>query len=72
MEKSVSSGLNYSLKELEKEAAVICRDFAVFCDYIMENKVKLAKKKGNIGKKDCFALNALFHVKEEYENPTYS
>lgn len=62
---------NYNLKELEKEAGVVCRDFVVFCDYIITNKVKLAKKTGNIGKKDCFALNTLLHVKEKYENPTY-
>lgn len=62
---------DYNLKELEKEAAVVCRDFMVFCDYIVTNKVKLAKKTGNIGKKDCFALNALLHVKEKYGTPTY-
>lgn len=66
-----NSELDYNLKELEKEAAVVCRDFMTFCDYIVTNKVKLAKKTGNIGKKDCFALNALLHVKEKYENPTY-
>ena len=61
----------YNLNELEKEAAGICQDFTVFCDYVMENKVKLAKKTGNIGKKDCFALNSLLHVRQNYENPTY-
>ncbi len=33
----------YDLGELEKEAAV-CQDFAVFCGYIVENKVKTSKK----------------------------
>ena len=57
--------LNYNLKELEKEAVIVCRDFLAFCDYILTNKVKLAKKTGNIGKKDCFALNGLMHVREK-------
>lgn len=43
--------LDYSLKELEKEAAVVCRDFMVFCDYIVTNKVKLAKKQEISGKR---------------------
>ena len=63
--------INYNLKELEKEAAVVCQDFMVFCDHVVKNKVKLTKKTGNIGKKDCFALNALLHVREKYENPAY-
>ena len=41
----------YNLNELEKEAAVICQDFTVFCDYVMENKVKLAKKPEILGKR---------------------
>lgn len=61
----------YVLEDMEKEAAVICGDFTVFCDYITENNVKLAKKTGNIGKKDCFTLNTFFHVRKEYEKPTY-
>lgn len=60
-----------NLEELEKEAAVICQDFAAFCGYVMENHVKLSKRTGNIGKKDCFALNELFHAHEEYEKPVY-
>lgn len=66
-----SKSIKYNLTELEKDAAVIRRDFSVFCDYVSDNKVKIAKKTGNIGKLDCFALNALFHVKEEYEKPAY-
>ena len=63
--------LKGNLKELEREAAVICQEFAVFCTYVTENHVKLSKKTGNIGKKDCFALNGLFHAREEYEKPVY-
>lgn len=65
-----SKKVKFNIAELEKEAAVLCQDFASFCVYVLENKVKLAKNTGNIGKKDCFALNSLFHVKEEYEKPT--
>lgn len=61
----------FDLKSLEKDAAVICRDFVVFCNYILENKVKLSKKTGNIGKKDCFVLNNLMDVREKVEKPSY-
>lgn len=63
--------LKYDLKVLEKEAAAICQDFTTFCGYITENKVKVAMKTGHIGKKDCFALNKLLQVREEYEKPNY-
>lgn len=56
---------------LEKETAAICQDFTTFCGYITENKVKVAMKTGHIGKKDCFALNKLLQVREEYEKPNY-
>lgn len=55
---------------LEKEASVICGDFVEFCDYLVEKKVKLSKQTGYIGKKDCFEINSMFHVKENYEKPT--
>lgn len=61
----------YALEELEKETPAVCKDLAVFCDYIVANKVKTSKKTGNIGKKDCFAINALMHVSEKYEKPSY-
>ena len=66
-----SEKIKYSLNCLEKDAAVICQDFDIFCDYVLENKVKLTKKTGNIGKNDCFTLNTLFYIREEYEKPTY-
>lgn len=61
-----------NLNTLEKETADIRKDFTAFCSYVIENQVKLTKKVGNIGKKDCFALNALFHVRESYEKPVYT
>lgn len=59
-----------SIKVTEKEASQVCRDFAAFCGYMTDNKVKLSKSTGNIGKKDCFALNAFFYVREDYAGPT--
>ena len=50
---------NGDWEQLEKEAAVICQDFGAFCGYIAQNKVKLAPRTRNIGKKDCFAINML-------------
>lgn len=59
-----------NMEVLAQETDVICQNFTAFCTYVLDNHVKLAKNTSNIGKKDCFALNALFHVKEEYEKPT--
>ena len=61
-----------NLNTLEKETADIRKDFNAFCSYVIENQVKLSKKTGNMGKKDCFALNALFHVRENYEKPVHT
>lgn len=66
-----NSRLQFDLEGLEKAAEEVCQDFKIFCDYLLENKVKLAKKTGHIGKKDCFALNALLQVRENYEKPNY-
>ena len=63
--------ISYNLRELETAATVICQDFAAFCDYITEKQVKLSPRTGNIGKKDCFAINMLLHVREKYEKPVY-
>ena len=54
----------------EKEAEKVCHDFDMFCEYLLEKKVKLSKGSGNIGKKACFELNSLFTVKEDFEKPT--
>lgn len=62
---------NGDWEQLEKEAAVICQDFGAFCGYIAQNKVKLAPRTRNIGKKDCFAINMLLHGREEFEEPVH-
>ena len=53
-------------KAMEK----VCRDFSIFCDYVLENRIKLSKTTGYISKKDCFELNKLISVKESYEKAT--
>ena len=46
-----------------------CRDFDIFCDFLLSGSVKLSKKTGNIGRKDCFALNQMLMVQEDFEKP---
>ena len=52
------------------DVEIICNDFAVFCDYVVGNRVKISKNTGQIGKKDCFELNKLLYRKEAYEKAT--
>lgn len=54
----------------QEHANVICRDFDTFCKYILENKAKISRKTGCLGKQDRFELNRLFHRKEVYEKAT--
>lgn len=54
----------------QEHANVICRDFDTFCKYILENKAKISRKTGCLGKQDCFELNRLLHRKEVYEKAT--
>lgn len=56
--------------EVKRAMEIICQDFSVFCNYLLEKKVKITKTTGHIGKKDCFELNKLFHVNESYEKAT--
>ena len=53
-----------------KAVEKVCRDFSIFCDYVLENRIKLSKTTGYISKKDCFELNKLISVKESYEKAT--
>ena len=46
-----------------------CRDFEIFCNFLLSGSAKLAKKTGNIGRKDCFALNQMLMVQEDFEKP---
>lgn len=59
------------IADWEKEAGQVCRDFDIFCDYLLNHKAKISKSTGDISKKDCFELNSLLSVKEEFERPTY-
>ncbi len=46
-----------------------CRDFDIFCDFLLSGSVKLSKKTGSIGRKDCFTLNKMMMVQEDFEKP---
>ncbi|HJD34066.1 MAG TPA: plasmid pRiA4b ORF-3 family protein [Candidatus Mediterraneibacter tabaqchaliae] len=46
-----------------------CRDFDIFCDFLLSGSAKLSKKTGNIGRKDCFVLNKMLMVQEDFEKP---
>lgn len=56
--------------ETKKEVEIVCRDFEIFCNYLLEKDVKLSKTTKYIRKKDCFALNQLLQVKEPFEKAT--
>ena len=57
-------------ERIEPEAAEVSREFEWFCGFLLQEKIKLSKNTGYIGKKDCFALNGLLRAKENYEKPT--
>lgn len=44
-----------------------CNDFDFFCNYLMENKVKLSKNTFMIGKKACYEMNQKLKRSEKYE-----
>ena len=37
----------------------IINDFETFCTYLEENRPKLTRARDELGKKDCYAINAL-------------
>lgn len=49
--------------------AKTCGDFDIFCVYLLKDHVKLSKKTRNIGRKDCFTLNGMLQVREDFEKP---
>jgi hypothetical protein len=55
----------------EKDIRPTIDNFEIFCRYIEERKPKLTKAKGEIGKKDCFAINALLSKPRELDGPKY-
>lgn len=57
-------------KDISTEIQKVCSDFELFCNYVVNNKVKLSKTTWYIGKKDCFEINSLLHIKEQYEKAT--
>lgn len=46
-------------------------DFETFCTYLEENRPKLTKVRNELGKKDCYAINALLSRPRELDGPKY-
>lgn len=59
-----------NVKAMEQQASEVCREFQIFCDYVLRDTVKLAKKSGYISKKDCFELDSRLRARENFERPT--
>jgi hypothetical protein len=55
----------------EKDMPTIVRDFDIFCKYIEDNKPTLTKTSEELGKKDCFAINALLSRPKDVDGPKY-
>ena len=57
------------MKLFQNAAEKVEQEYKIFLDYLDSNEVKVSKRTGNIGKKDCLALNRLFHiVQEKYQS----
>lgn len=49
----------------------IINDFETFCTYLEENRPKLTRAREELGKKDCYAINALVSRSRELDGPKY-
>jgi hypothetical protein len=49
----------------------IIKDFDIFCAYLEEKKPKLTRAREELGKKDCYAINALLSKPRELDGPKY-
>ncbi len=55
----------------EKDIRPTIDNFELFCRYIEEKKPKLTRARGELGKKNCFAINALLSKPRELDGPKY-
>lgn len=55
----------------EKDVRPIIDDFEVFCQFVEDRKPKPGKATGELGKKDCFALDALLSRPRAKDGPKY-
>jgi len=55
----------------ERDIKTIIDDFEVFCQFVENQKPKLGKATNELGKKDCFALNALLSRPRVKDGPKY-
>lgn len=53
------------MKLFQNVAERLGREYRCFLDYIELNEVQVSKRTGNIGKKNCFALNRMFDIVQE-------
>lgn len=60
----------FKKEDLEKDAQVFCRDFDMFCDYLLSGKAKVSKKTRYISKNDCFELNRRLYCGDNFTEPT--
>jgi hypothetical protein len=55
----------------EKDVCPTIDNFEIFCRYIEERKPRLSRARGELGKKDCFAINALLSKPRDLDGPKY-
>ena len=55
----------------EAEVAATVKDFAVFCDYICQNKPTLTSARAELGKKVCYEINSLLIQTRVVESAKY-
>ena len=61
--------MEVNMKLFENAAERLGKEYKSFLDYLELNEVNVSKRTGNIGKKDCLALNRLFNiVQEKYQS----
>lgn len=60
---------NYTITEKDIESTI--RDFEITCKYLEDNRPKLTKTREELGKKDCYAINALLSRPRDFTGPRY-
>ncbi|MDA8235151.1 MAG: plasmid pRiA4b ORF-3 family protein [Clostridia bacterium] len=60
---------NYTATEKDIQRTI--SDFEIFCKYLEDNRPKLTKTREELGKKDCYAINALLSRPRDFDGPKY-
>lgn len=61
--------INYVATEKDIQATI--NDFEIFCSYLEEKKPKLTNAREELGKKDCYSVNAMLTKPREMDGPKY-